>query len=374
MSPRGAVTEVIGNGAESFSGDNGPAIFAGLNRPAGIALDVSGNLYISDTGNSRIRKVTAARAIITTVAGTGVAGYGGDSGPATRAQLNQPAGIAVDSSGNLYIADLRNNLVREVDATTGTIRTAAGNAALNTYFNGSAEGSYSGDGGPAISAGLFQPSGVALDLSGNRYIADSASDVVRKVSAATGIITTVAGTGHPTDLTTPDGDGGPATSAPVDISSVALDAIGNLYIAGGAAVRKVDAATGIITTVAGNFGFDSRSAGDGGPATSAHLLAAGIAVDSAGNLYIADDENGTVRKIAAASGIIATVAGNNTNGYSGDGGPATSAQLTAPQGVALDANGNLYIADTNNGLIRKVAPDSGVISTVAGHNDSYGPL
>jgi uncharacterized protein (TIGR03437 family) len=371
VSPRGAVTEVIGNGSGSYSGDGGPAISAALNRPSGVALDASGNLYIADPGNSRIRKVTAATGVITTVAGSGVKGYGGDMGPATGAQFNLPTGVALDSAGNLYIADRQNNVIRKVDAATGIIRTVAGNAALTTYSGGSPFGSYSGDGGPATSAGLDQPTGVAVDLSGNLYIADSVFTIIRKVTAATGIITTVAGNGHPTDLTTPNGDGGPATSAKVDVSSVALDSIGNLYIAGGSVVRKVTAATGIISTVAGSSGF--ISSGDGGPATSAQLTATCVAVDSAGNLYIADGANGTVRKVTAASGIITTVAGNNTDGYSGDGGPAVSAQLNSPYGVAVDAAGNLYVADGLNGIIRKVASDTGVIRTVAGHYDRYSP-
>lgn len=373
VSPRGAVTEVIGNGSPSYGGDGGPAISAGLNFPTGVALDASGNLYIADQGNSRIRKVSAATGVITTAAGTGVTGYSGDLGPATRAQFYDPTAVTVDSVGNLYIADRQNNVIREVDAATGIIRTVAGNAALTTYFNGSPFGSYSGDGGPATSAGLDQPSGVAVDSSGNLYIADSVFTIVRKVTAATGIITTVAGNGQFTDLTSSDGDGGPATSAKVDVTNVALDAIGNLYIAGIGRVRKVSAATGIITTVAGN---DSGpiSGGDGGPATSAQLFPSAVAVDPAGNLYIADGFNGTVRKVTAVTGIISTVVGNNANSYSGDGGPAVNAQLNDPHGVALDAAGNLYIADTSNSLIRTVAPDTGIIRTVAGHYAPYGPI
>jgi uncharacterized protein (TIGR03437 family) len=371
VSPRGAVTELIGNGSGSYSGDGGPAISAGLNQPSGIALDSSGNLYIADVGNSRIRKVTAATGVITTVAGTGVTGYSGDMGSATKAQFNKPTGVALDSVGNLYIADRQNNVIRKVDAATGIIRTVAGNAALTTYSNGYPFGSYSGDGGPATSAGLDQPTGVAVDLSGNLYIADSVFTIVRKVTATTGIITTVAGTGHSTDLTTPNGDGGLATSAKVDVQGVALDPIGNIYIAGTGAVRKVTAATGIITTVAGNNGINVS--GDSGLATSAGVGGpSGIAVDSAGNVYIADAGSGTVRKITTATGIITAVVGNYGNGFSGDGGPATSAQLNHPRGVAVDSAGNLYIADSQNGLIREVAPDTGVIRTVAGHYDAYG--
>ena len=372
VSPREAVTEVIGNGSGSYSGDGGPAISAGLNRPSGVALDSSGNLYIADLGNSRIRKVDTATGVITTVAGTGVTGYSGDMGPATSAQFNQPTGVALDSIGNLYIADRQNNVIRKVDAATGIIRTVAGNAALTTYSNGSPFGSYSGDGGPATGAGLDQPTGVAVDLSGNLYIADSVFTIVRKVTAATSIITTVAGSGHFTDQT-PNGDGGPATGAKVDVSGVALDSIGNIYIVGTAAVRKVTAATGIITTLAGNSSI--YVTGDSGSATNAGVGGpSGVAVDSAGNLYIADAGSGTVRKITAATGIITAVVGNYANGYSGDGGPATSAQLGNPRGVAVDSAGNLYVADSLNGLIREVAADTGVIRTVAGHYSAMGAL
>jgi uncharacterized protein (TIGR03437 family) len=373
VSPSGAVTEIIGTGSPSFSGDGSTAIAAGLNNPSSVALDPIGNLYIADQGNSRIRKVTAATGIITTVAGTGVTGYSGDLGPATNAQFYDPTAVTVDSAGNLYIADRQNNVIREVDATSGIIRTIAGDHALTTYSGGSPFGSYSGDGGPATSAGLDQPTGVAVDLSGNLYIADSVFTIVRKVNATTGIITTVAGDGQFTDLTSPDGDGGPATSARVDVTNIALDAIGNLYIAGIGRVRMVSAATGIISTVAGSAN-GSISGGDGGPATSAQLLPSAVAVDPVGNLYIADALNGTVRKVTATNGTISTVVGNNANTYSGDGGPAVSAQLNKPNGVAVDDAGNLYIADTANSLIRAVAPGTGVINTVAGHYAPYSPI
>ena len=373
VSPSGAVTEIIGTGSPSFSGDGSPAIAAGLNNPSSVALDPIGNLYIADQGNSRIRKVTAATGIITTVAGTGVTGYSGDLGPATNAQFYDPTAVTVDSAGNLYIADRQNNVIREVDATSGIIRTIAGDHALTTYSGGSPFGSYSGDGGPATSAGLDQPTGVAVDLSGNLYIADSVFTIVRKVNATTGIITTVAGDGQFTDLTSPDGDGGPATSARVDVTNIALDAIGNLYIAGIGRVRMVSAATGVISTVAGSAN-GSISGGDGGPATSAQLSPSAVAVDPVGNLYIADALNGTVRKVTATNGTISTVVGNNANTYSGDGGPAVSAQLNKPNGVAVDDAGNLYIADTANSLIRAVAPGTGVINTVAGHYAPYSPI
>jgi uncharacterized protein (TIGR03437 family) len=374
VSPSGAVTEVIGNGSQGYSGDGGPAISASLNKPGGLALDSSGNLYIADTYNHRIRKVSAATGKISTVAGTGVSGYSGDQGPATAAQLFRPLGVAVDTAGNLYIADTLNMVVRKVDAATGIVRTVAGNTALTSFSGGFPFGSYSGDGGPATSAGLDQPSGVAVDSAGNLYIADSVFTIVRKVTVATGIIATVAGNGQFTGLGATNGDGGPATSARVDVNAIALDSAGNIYIAGLSAVRKVSSASGVITTVAGdpNLSINITGKGDGGPATVAIGGPTGIALDAASNFYIAEPASGTVRKVTASTGIITTVVGNYANGYNGDGIPATNAQLRLPVGVAADSGGNLYLA--TNDLVRKVAADTGIMRTVAGQIAPNGPL
>jgi trimeric autotransporter adhesin len=349
VSPAGIITTVAGDGTPGFSGDGGPATSAQLSSPLGVAVDGAGNLYIADSSNNRLRKVSPA-GIITTVAGNGAFSYSGDGGPARSALLWNPEGAAVDGAGNLYVADTHNNRVRKVSA-AGIITTIAGNGA----YGGS------GDGGPATSAELAGPLGLAVDGSGNLYIADYDNIRVRRVSPA-GTITTVAGNG----VGGYSGDGGPANAAQLNRpSGVAVDGAGNLYIAdvSNSCIRQVSP-TGIISTVAGNgtLGYS----GDGGPATHAALSDPwAVAVDGAGNLYIADTYNQRIRKVSPA-GIISTVAGNGAAGYSGDGGPATSAQLYFPEGVAVDGAGNLYIADTNNYRIRKVSP-AGIITTIAGN-------
>lgn len=356
VSSGGIIRTVAGNGIGGYTGDGGPATSAELYGPFDVAVDVAGNLYIADpnpTGAEHIRKVTSA-GIISTLAGTGQGAYGGDyggdSGPATSARLNGPTGVAIDLAGNVYIADRSNNRVRKVTA-TGSISTVAGNGTAG----------FSGDDGPATSAELYSPSGVAVDMAGNLYIADTLNRRIRKVSG--GIITTVAGNGN----LAYSGDGGPATSASLfNPSAVVVDSVGNMFIADTSnfVVRKVTLA-GIITTVAGNgvLGYS----GDGGPATSAKLYyPVGVAVDLAGNLYIADSSNLRVRKVTPG-GIITTVAGNGTGGISsGDGGPATSAVLSYPYGVAVDQSGNLYISDSLSYTIRRVTP-AGIITTVVGN-------
>jgi len=333
----GIISTVAGNGTAGYSGDGGPAASAELSYPYSVAVDSAGTFYIADNNNS-VRKVNAS-GVISTLAGNGTAGYSGDGGPATSARLSGPAGVAVDGAGNLYIADQSNQRIRKVTAATGIITTVAGNGTAG----------YSGDGGPATSAELNFPAGVAVDSAGNLYIADYNNSVIRKVNTS-GIMTTVAGNGTGGY----SGDSGPATSAELYLPiGVAVDGTGNLYIAdtGNQRIRKVDA-SGIITTVAGNG--TAGYSGDGGLAISAQLdRPTSAAVDSAGNLYIADTGNQRIRKVNA-SGIITTVAGNGTFGYSGDGGAATSAEFYDPDGVAVDSAGNLYIADANNQRIRKV--------------------
>jgi len=349
----GVIATVAGNGTQDFGGDNGPATNAQLNLPAGVAVDSAGNLYVADWGNNRVRKVS--NGVIATVAGNGFKGFVGDNGPATSAVLDQPYDIAVDSAGNLYISDPDNQRIRKV--ANGVITTVAGNGMFG----------FGGDNGPATAAWLYDPGGVAVDSAGNLYIADSRNYRVRKVS--NGVITTVAGIGTYHGVPGFRGDTGPATSAELYTpGAVAVDAAGNLYIAdpGTQRIRKV--ANGVITTVAGNG--TSTFSGDNGPATSAQLeFLSGVALDSAGALYFADAQyNDRVRKVV--NGVITTVAGNGVLGLSGDNGPAINAQLGQPEGVAVDSAGNLYIADYLNNRIRKVA--NGVITTVAGIGTYYG--
>jgi uncharacterized protein (TIGR03437 family) len=347
-------------------GDGGQATSADLNQPADVAVDASGNLFIADAGNNRIRKVSAS-GIITTVAGNGSPGFSGDGGPATSALLSYPSAVAVDASGNIFIADWLNNRIRKVSA-SGIITTVAGNGVPTPGALTAGEG-FSGDGGPATSAALAAPTGVAVDTSGNLFIADHDNNRIRKVSTG-GIITTVAGSGTPGTFGTPtyyggfSGDGGPATSALLSYPyGVAVDASGNLFMVDSLnnRIRKVSA-SGIITTVAGSGAFgwgncyctSGSFSGDGGPATSATLDALGVAADASGNLFIADAGNNRIREVAASNSIITTVAGNGSRGFSGDGGPAAAAQLSYTWGVAVDASGNIFIADTGNNRIREV--------------------
>jgi len=464
VSPAGIISTVAGNGSYGFSGDGGPAINAQLDFPYAVAADTAGNLYISDDGNLRVRMVSKA-GIITTVAGTGTWGMAGDGGPAINAQITgasglaldkagdlyftdsspliadydcycvrkvSPAGIittvpvgaglfepralAIDSGGDLFVADTGNNQIREV-AAGGAIAVAAG--------TGGPIG-FSGDGRPAASAQFNLPSGVAVDVAGDTYIADTFNNRVRAVSPA-GIVTTLVGNG----VGMLSGDGGPAIDAQVYFpTAVAADSFGNVFIAdhGNSRIRKVTAAgvggvaaqistvysvsqvwnlavdkngnlyvpdpsnnrinkispQGVITTVAGNGSFGYS--GDGGPATSAEirlLSKTALTTDSEGSLYFSDDDfqppppgiiptstssKPRIRKVSA-DGNISTVAGNGMSGYSGDGGPATSAQLGSqlnyPICLATDNSGNLYIADGDNSRIRMVSRD-GIITTVAG--------
>jgi uncharacterized protein (TIGR03437 family) len=333
----GIISTVAGGGSTP-SGDPSSPTGIRLNDPLGLAMDGKGNVFIADSGNNRVIKVSNGTA--TVVAGTGTAGYAGDNGIATNAMLSDPRGIALDNSGNLYVADHDNNVVRMI-STSGVITTVAG------YPYGGQ--TFGGDNGPAVNAALNHPNGVAVDPAGNLYIADTLNERVRKV--ANGVITTIAGTGAETY----NGDNLPAVSAnlggPVGI---AFDSAGNLYIAEEDNNRIRMVSNGIITTVAGTG--TSGFAGDGGPATQASLCAPwGVTVDNSGSIYLGDECNCRVRKIS--SGIITTIAGDGGVGFNGDGGhPATNLELIAPSAVVADSNGDVYVADSGNNRVRVLTP------------------
>ena len=356
------VTTAAGNGSCCFSGDGGPATSAD-GASGSIALDSAGNLFIGN--GSLVRRVDASTQVISTVAGTEHPQSLGEGGPATSAYLNFVADIAFDSAGSLFIVDEHEHLVRRVDAATQVITTIAGKIGSNCFPCAG----FSGDGGLATAALLAYPDGVAVDGAGNLFISDGNNERVRRVDASTRVINTYTGNGYQSY----GGDGGPATSAELNGPyGLATDKAGNLFIADEAnhRIRRVDAATGVITTVAGNgyrdpsnpYGDVGGFSGDGGPATSAELNEpTGVAVDGAGNLFIADYGNNRIRRVDAATQVITTVAGGGATGcslcgggFSGDGGPATSAELNSPKGIAVDGAGNLFIADNGNNRIREV--------------------
>jgi sugar lactone lactonase YvrE len=343
----GILTVIAGDGQNIIRGDGGPATSASLMDPKGVAPDSNGNVFIADFGCHCIRKVDSG-GIITTVAGNGNAGFSGDGGPAAAANLFWPFGLVVDVAGNLFISEVGNNRIRKVDA-GGTITTVAGDG--NFGFNG--------DGGPATSATFSIPWGIALDSGGNLFIADEGNHRIRKVDTA-GVISTVAGNGNSEF----SGDGGPATSAGVLAPfGVTVDPAGNIFITDSVngRIRTVDS-SGIISTTAGNgsTGFG----GDGGPATDASLSNPfGVATDNSGNLFIADQNNNRIRKVDSA-GVISTLAGNGTSTFGGDGNHATGASLNSPGGLAIDGAGNVYLSD--NHRIRRVDALTNIISTVAG--------
>jgi sugar lactone lactonase YvrE len=337
------ITTIAGTGVGGYNGDSIQAATARLYNPYSVIFDSIGNLFIADASNNRIRKIDVS-GIVTTIAGTGTAGYNGDNITAISAQLYFPTSVAFDKAGNLFVADWGNQRVRKIDH-SGIITTVAGNGTTG----------YSGDNGPAISAQLYEPLGLAFDTLNNLFISEEVNSTIRKVNTS-GIITTIAGTG----VSGFSGDTGPATLAQLnEPGHIFIDIYQNLFIGdeGNNRIRKINT-TGIISTIAGT-GTGGYS-GDNSSATSAELnIPFAIVCDSFGNIFFTDEWNNVVRKIDN-SGIITTIVGNGfgagtgTGGSSGDNGPALLAELTTPEGITLDKFGNLYIADLGNHRIRKV--------------------
>jgi trimeric autotransporter adhesin len=349
----GNIETFAGMGPDNFGyeGDNGLATKAKLGYVTGIAVDGYDNIYYTDGAANLVRKIATGNNTITTVAGTFIGfnqvnnnPYSGDGGSATLAHLNIPLATVVDLSGNIIIADAGNNVVRKVSASNGSISTVAGKG---PGFVG-----YDGDGGLATQSKIWNPYSVAYDSVGNIYFADAQNNAIRMVALSTGKISTIAGLGP--NNPGYSGDNGPASSARLrEPQGIGIDGDGNIYISdtGNKVIRKI--ANGVITTIAGT-GIAGYG-GDDGPATSATFVAIkGIDIDDENNIYIADSGNNVIRRIDAATGKITTVAGTGTAGYTGDGGMATTAQLSSPLGVALDSHGNLYIADSQNSVIRIV--------------------
>ena len=338
------ISTIAGNGQVGNAGVGGPAKSAELHNPLNDVVDAAGNIYFTDFYNNRVLRIDGSTGILTLVAGTGTAGFSGDNGPATKAELYGPSGLALDASGNLYVGDAHNSRVRKLNLSTGIITTYAGNGTAG----------FSGDGGPATNAAFSYPDGLAFDAAGNLYIADAINFRIRKVTASTGIVTTIAGTG----VQGFSGDGGQATNAEINQQySVAIDVNGNIYFADGdnQRIRKVTTA-GIISTIGGNgvAGFT----GDGGLATAAEIhlgTGSSLDVDRAGDVVFTDEVNCRIREIFASSGTIQTIAGNGTCGYSGDGGSALSAELNGPQRVQYSPQSGIFIiADTANNVERRL--------------------
>jgi len=337
LTPGRSAGTIAGTGNVGYTGDNAQAAAATLAAPSAVAYDVSGNLFVADSNNHAVREIVKSSGNIITVAGTGVAGFSGDGGAATSAQLDTPTGLAVDKNNNLFIADSHNHRIRMVSG--GTISTVAGNGVAG----------FGGDGGAATAAALDLPTGIAVDGNGNLYIADTNNQRIRKVTGTT--ISTIAGTGEQNY----SGDGAAATAATLDSpTGVAVDATGSVYVADRHNQRvRLIAANGTISTLAGSGAPSLAGAfgGDGAAATAASLSApTGVSVDAAGNVYIADTNNHRIRQVAG--GAIATVEGNGSQGFAGDGAAATSASLDTPRAAIADGSGNLAVADTLNARVR----------------------
>jgi Ca2+-binding RTX toxin-like protein len=349
-SSSGTITTYAGTGTQGSAGDGGPATAAQLAAPGGLVLDAAGDLFIADTANNRVQEVIRSTGAIITVAGNGTAGYAGDGGKATAAELDDPTAVAVDSAGDLFIADLGNDVIREVVAATGAIITYAGNGAAGS----------GGDGGPAKKAQFNGIAALALDASGDLFIADSGNNRIREVVHSTGNIQTVAGTGTRGD----GGDGGAATAALLNgPTGLAVDAAGDLFISDTGNNRVREVTGGTIRTVAGTgtAGFG----GDGASATLATLDGpSAIAVDALGDLLIADTLNNRIREVLAGSGTIITLAGHGSPNSSGDGGPAAAAEIDVPDGLAVWGRGYLFVSEAKGNRVRELALNARVSDLV----------
>ena len=337
----GRIDTVAGDGELNYRSDGVAATQAPIFLPYGVVVDPAGNIYLSDTNNNRVRRVDAQSGLISTIAGNGGSGYSGDGGLATQATISQPGGLAIDGAGDIYFADSGNAIIRRIDAVSGIITTVAGAPSVPGY---------SGDGSAATSAKLSSPRGIAFDAAGDLFIADTNNNVVREVAVATGSISTVAGTGSAGY----SADGGLATTAQLNSPwTVCIGTDNSIYIADLANNRVRKVTSGVISTVAGtgNRGFS----GDNGAASSAELNdPTSVILDPAGNLYIADSGNNRVRKVYSATGLIETLAGNGSEQFSGDAGPANSASLYAPYALFFDQDGNLFVSDTLHNRIRRI--------------------
>jgi sugar lactone lactonase YvrE len=331
------ITTYAGNGMQGYGGDGQQAINASIGFPGGVSFSDDGSCFFTEYNNT-IRKISPT-GIITTIAGNGTQGFSGDGNLATMAQLYGPSHIAVDNSGNVFFTDFYNNRIRKIDVGNGFITTVAGNGT----------GGFNGDSGLAIQATLYSPNGIAIDDANNLYFSDYGNHRIRKIDI-NGIITTIAGNGGLVD----SGDGGFATNASLLApQGIAISKQHKLYIADSKRIRIVDLNTGIINTIAGDgtFGYG----GDGGPADSAKfLLASDVAIGTNGRLFITDQSNHRIRSVEL-NNIINTSVGNGIAGYNGDGGFADTSELNSPRGITLDSCGNLYVADNGNHRIRKIA-------------------